>query len=69
LFDRHALAGRPELLLHHRHVPREIILHVELATRGVGIKDTHLDHVLLHFDDFERRKRGRLSLFQPKGAR
>jgi hypothetical protein len=30
-------------------VPREIILHVELATRGVGIKDTHLDHVLLHF--------------------
>jgi len=44
-FDRHALAGRPELLLHHRHVPREIILHVELAARGVGIKYTHLDHV------------------------
>jgi hypothetical protein len=35
-------------------VPREIILHVELAARGVGIKHTHLDHVLLHLDDFER---------------
>ena len=57
-FDRHALAGLPELLLHHRHVAREIILHVELATRGVGIKYTYLDHVLLRFDDCKRRKRG-----------
>src|SRR6516165_9257271 len=53
-FDRHAFAGGAKLLLNHRHVPGEIIFHVELAARGVGIEYAHLDHVLLlDFDDFE----------------
>ena len=70
-FDRHAFAGGGKLLLNHRHVPGEIIFHVELAARGVGIEYAHLDHVLLlDFDDFERQSGALvLSLFQPNGAR
>ena len=70
-FDRHAFAGGAKLLLNHRHVPGEIIFHVELAARGVGIEYAHLDHVLLlDFDDFERQSGALvLSLFQPNGAR
>jgi len=47
LFNRHALAGGTQLLLHHWHVLVEIIGHIELTARAVGIKHTHLDHALL----------------------
>ena len=71
LFNRHALAGRAKLLLYHRHMLVEIIAHVELAARRVGLEHAHLDHVLLlDFDDFERLNSAvALSLFQPNGAR
>ena len=47
LFNRHALAGRAKLLLHHRHVPVEIIIHVELAARRVGVEHAYFDQFFL----------------------
>jgi hypothetical protein len=46
-FNRHALAGRTELLLHHRHVPLQIVGYVELAACRIGIEHAYLDHVSL----------------------
>ena len=47
LFDRHALAGRSQLLFDHGHVLGEIVGHVELAACRIGIEHAHLDHVFL----------------------
>src|SRR5215467_6188899 len=52
LFNRHTFAGRAKLLLHHRHVLVEIIVHVEPAARRVGVEYAHFDQAfLLDSDD------------------
>ena len=65
LFNCHALAGEAKLLLLHRHVLVEIIVHVEPAARRVGIERAHLDQVfLLDSDDFETQVRHRRGIVQ-----
>src|SRR5215469_11879004 len=52
LFNRQTFAGGAKLLLHHRHVLVEIIVHVEPAARRVGVEYAHFDQAfLLDSDD------------------
>jgi hypothetical protein len=62
-FDRNALAGRTELLLHHRRVLIEIIAHVELAAYGITFCS-----LTLMISNGEKSALA-LSLFQPNGVR